>query len=96
MKKIAESPQRKCPRCAAEEGQMKNGKNRSGSQTCLCRHCKKTYTLEPKQHAYSQEIREQAIRLYYSGVSGRGVGRLMGMSRYNVYRWIQKKPNGCG
>ena len=79
-----------CPSCGAEKGQMKNGKNRSGTQTYICRFCKKIYTPSPKRHAYDEETRKQAVRMYYSGVSGRGVGKIMGMNKANVYRWIKK------
>jgi len=41
---------------------MKNGKNRSGTQTMLYRHCKKTYTLEPKMNAYSEKTRALALK----------------------------------
>jgi len=69
---------------------MKNGLNRSGTQTMLCRFCKKSYTLNPKRHAYSKETREQAVKMFYSGMSGRGVGNVLGMSKANVYNWIKK------
>jgi len=79
-----------CPRCNAETGQMKNGKNRSGTQTMMCRHCRKSYTPEPKRNAYSEEVRDMAIKVYYAGVSGRGVGKVFNMSKANVYNWIKK------
>ena len=79
-----------CRKCGAEDGQMKNGRNRSGTQTILCRYCKKVYTPEPKRHAYSEETKVLALKIYYSGVSGRGVGKVLGMSKANVYNWIKK------
>ena len=79
-----------CPRCKAEKGQMKNGKNRSGTQSYLCRQCQKGYTPAPKRVAYEESIRAQAIKTYYAGVSGRGVGKIFGMSKANVYNWIKK------
>jgi len=79
-----------CPRCKAEDGQMKNGKNRSGTQSILCRHCQKAYTPEPKRVAYDEGVRTQAIKTYYAGVSGRGVGKIYGFSKANVYNWIKK------
>lgn len=79
-----------CPRCGAEDGQMKNGKNRSGTQTILCRYCKKAYTPEPKRRIYSEEVREMAIKTYYAGASGRAVGKVFNMSKANVYNWIKK------
>ncbi len=69
---------------------MKNGKNRSGTQQILCRHCKKTYTIEPKRNAYDEETRALALKIYYAGASGRGVGKVLGMSKANVYNWIKK------
>ncbi|MDL2318122.1 hypothetical protein LJC74_03380 [Eubacteriales bacterium OttesenSCG-928-A19] len=39
---------------------------------------------------YSDEAREHAIKIYYSGVSGRGVGKIFGMGKENVVRWIKK------
>jgi len=79
-----------CPRCKAEEGQMKNGKNRSGTQSYMCRYCKKAYTPQPKRVAYDEGTRTQAIKTYYAGVSGRGVGKIYGFSKANVYNWIKK------
>ena len=90
MRKATIDEKKKCPECDRIDGQVKNGRNRSGTQSCLCKHCKKTYTLEPKKHAYSEEVRQQAIKTFYSGVSGRGVGNLMGMNKSNVYNWIKK------
>ena len=34
------------------------------------------YTIAPKIIAYSDEVKELAIKTYYSGVSGRGVGKI--------------------
>jgi transposase len=48
------------------------------------------YTLEPKKREYSEEIRQQAIKTYYAGASGRGVGKVFGFSKANVYNWIKK------
>jgi transposase-like protein len=85
-----------CPQCGASDGQMRNGCNRSGTQTYICRHCKKTYTPEAKHHEYSEETRSLAIKMYYSGVSGRGVGKVLGMNKSNVYNWIKKNDVDSG
>ena len=79
-----------CPVCGKTERQVKNGRNRSGTQTYMCMLCKKIYTPEPKKHAYDEETRKQAIRMYYSGMSGRAVGAMLGMNKANVYNWIKK------
>ena len=87
---------RKCVHCKESSGQMKNGSNRSGTQRMICRHCKKTYTIEPKRHAYDEGTKALALKIYYAGASGRGVGKVIGMSKANVYNWIKKNSNDCG
>jgi len=90
MRKLTIIEGRNCPKCGSNENQKNDGKNKSGTQRCKCKDCNITYTLEPKTKAYSEEERNRAIKTYYSGVSGRGVGKLMGMSKANVYNWLKK------
>lgn len=82
-----------CPICGAKGNIVGYGFNRSGTQRCRCNTCKKIFTDNPKRHAYSEEIKKQAIKIYYSGVSGRGVGKIFGMGKENVVRWIKKTAN---
>ena len=81
---------RRCPECGRAERQVNVGRNRTGTQRCFCQECKKYYTLNPKTREYSDEIKKQAVKIYYSGVSARGVGRILGMSKANVLTWIKK------
>ena len=85
------SEQKRCQRCGSEKGQHKYGKNRSGTAKYRCSECGRVYTPEPSKHAYSEEERTAAIKSYYEGVSGRGVGRLHKMSKSNVVRWIKER-----
>jgi len=92
MKKKEINGARRFPKCGKAEKQVKAGKNRCGTQRCYCNDCKKYYTLEAKTRAYSEEVRQEALRIYYSGVSGRGVGKILGINKSNVYNWIKKTP----
>ena len=90
MKKTTIEEGKICPNCKKQENQVKIGYNRSGTQRCRCKECGTRYTLNPKKHEYSDETRELAMKMYYSGVSGRGVGKILGMNKANVYNWIKK------
>ncbi len=90
MKKQTIDEKRRCPKCGKAENQVNAGYNRSGTQRCVCKDCNHKYTLNGKTREYPKEVREQAIKAYYSGISGRGVGKLMGMSKANVYNWLKK------
>jgi transposase-like protein len=94
MKKTKLIEGRCCPNCGDAENQANFGYNRSGTQRCRCKVCKKTYTLEPKTRAYSQEVRDSAMKTYYTGVSGRQIGMLFDMNKANVYNWIKKNGSG--
>ena len=85
---------RSCPLCGSVENQKNAGFNKSGTQRCICKICKKYYTLEPKTRAYSEETQKLAMRIYYQGVSGRGVGKILNMSKANIYNWIKKTESG--
>ena len=74
----------KCPKCGKIENQVKAGYNGSGTRRCKCKECSIYYTVDPKRHAYPEETRELAIKMYYGGVSGRGVGKILGMNKSNV------------
>ena len=80
---------KKCPRCGSGMRQN-NGKTEYGSQTAKCLNCGKFWTVNPKKQGYSQEVRDQAIKLHLAGSSGRQVGKVLGMSKANVYIWAKK------
>jgi len=84
---------RSCPKCGKVENQINKGRNKSGTQRCKCNECGANYTHNPKRHAYGEETRKMAMKIYYSGVSGRGVGKILGMSKSNVYNWIKKNDS---
>jgi transposase-like protein len=90
MKKITIDEARRCPQCGRIEGQINKGFNRSGTQRCMCKECGIAYTKDPKRKEYPEETKRLAMKIYYSGVSGRGVGKVLGMSKANVYNWLKK------
>ena len=91
MRKQIKNETRRCPLCGRAENQINGGYNRSGTQRCVCKYCHHKYTLNGKTRAYPEAVKTQAIKTYYSGVSGRGVGKLLGIGKGTVYDWIKKK-----
>ena len=77
-----------CPKCQTEEKQLKFGKNRCGSQRIQCSVYNTTYTPEPKQQGYSEEVREKAVRLYVEGNNFRRIGRLLSVNHQSVVNWV--------
>lgn len=79
--------EKQCPKCGRTDKQIWTGYNRSGTRRAQCVYCHIYYTANPKEYAYTKEEKKED----YSGASGRAVGRLLGMSKANVYRWQEKK-----
>lgn len=90
MKTAKKIEGRICPVCGSIENQILYGKSGSGVVRHKCKNCGKVYSMENKGNGYSEEVRQQAIKAFYSGISGRQVGKLFHMSKANVYNWIKK------
>jgi transposase-like protein/IS1 family transposase len=80
----------KCPRCGEEKGQHKHGMTPYGTQRIRCWSCKKQYTVNPKIRGCSEEVQHKAMQLMVDGMSGRAIGRQLGMSKANAYNWAKK------
>jgi transposase-like protein len=94
MRRAEKVEGRKCPYCGSTENQIKLGTTKAGSARHKCKICQKVYIPEKKNRGYSEETKRQAIRAFYSGLSGRKVGKLFNMSKANVYNWIKKNREG--
>lgn len=94
MRKAEKIEGRKCPYCGRTEEQIKLGRTKAGSVRHKCKVCGKVYIPEKKSRGYSEETKQQAIKAYYSGLSGRAVGKMFGMNKANVYNWIKKSGDG--
>jgi len=81
--------ERTCPYCGATERQQSKGKTKAGSRRFRCKYCNREYTPNPKRWVYTEEERNQALRLLLLGNSGRAVGKALGMSKANAYRWAK-------
>lgn len=81
-----------CPFCHDTENQVKAGKTGVGSQRWKCKPCNRRYTPEPKQ-TYSDEMRQQAVKLYADGASFRQVARHFGVDHVTVMNWVKAHVN---
>ena len=82
--------ERKCPYCGAKEHQHSIGKTKAGSRRFRCKKCNREYTPNHKKWVYAEEERREALRLLLLGNSGRAVGKALGMSKANAYRWAME------
>ena len=84
----------KCPQCGAGKGQHRHGITPYGAQRIGCWGCGKQYTIRPKERGYSEEVKLKATQLLVDGMSGRAIGRQLGMSKANAYAWAKKNREG--
>jgi len=77
----------KCEKCGSESKQQLYGKDMSGKQRYRCCECRKVYIIDVQ---YTPEFKQQAMRLYFEGNSGRAVGRIMGISKNTIWLWLKE------
>ena len=82
-----------CRKCGSQNI-ISNGHNRSGSQQYVCKDCRASGVLTPKQR-YSPERREEILRAYQERPSMRGIRRIFGVSRNTLAAWIKKNSRPC-
>jgi len=82
-----------CPKCQADERQVKDGFTAAGSQRYRCRVCGCRYTPRPKEHGYDEEVRLQALTLHLEGLTLREIGRILDVNHQSVANWIEAYAN---
>ena len=80
----------KCNACNEETNQIKAEKTKAGTQKYKCKICGKYYIQESKKKGHSEETKNQAIKLYLEGNSGRAVGRIPGRGKNMCLYLIRK------
>jgi transposase-like protein len=78
----------KCPKCAANEKQVKDGHHRSGSQRYRCQKCGHKYTPQPLAQGYSEEVRTRALQLHVDGLSYHQIARHLQVVHQTVANWV--------
>ena len=83
-----------CNKCGAVASQIKQGFTSAGSQRVLCKLCMSKYT--PIKKCYDDNTKLNGVKLYLSGMSARGVGKIIGVKGDTVMEWVknfQSKSN---
>ncbi len=76
-----------CPNCGSN-WIINYGKDRE-KQTVLCRNCERRHTPSAKRRFHSDQIRRLAARMYWNGVSGAAIARILEVNVRTVYSWIK-------
>ena len=77
-----------CPKCHAQQRQIKDGHTPAYSQRYRCKLCGCRYTPQAKYRGYDEEVREQALMLHLEGISLREIGRILDVHHQSVANWI--------
>ena len=78
-----------CKKCGSNNVVM-NGKRSNGRQKYHCKNCGCYRTFGP-DYFYSDEKKEEILRVYKERSSLRGLTRIFGVSKTTVISWLKKK-----
>jgi len=70
----------KCRHCASEK-LVRDGHTSNGKQRFWCKGCQRSSRENPQPNGYTEEEREQILRVYEERSSLRGLERTFGVSR---------------
>ena len=76
-----------CPKCGSNCKQHLYGRDVNGKQRYRCYDCRKVYILDKQ---YTPEFKLQAMKVYFEGVSGRGVSRIMKIGQTTIWYWMEE------
>ena len=78
-----------CPECGSHHIR-KNGIKR-GKQNHICCNCRRQFIqdYEPSK-TYSNEIKEECIRMYLNGMGLRGIERVKGVHHTTIIAWVKQ------
>ncbi|BAZ33876.1 IS1 transposase (plasmid) [Cylindrospermum sp. NIES-4074] len=78
-----------CPSCDSSHNR-KNGKKR-GKQNYICVGCGRQFIdkYEPSR-TYSNEIKEECLKMYLNGMGFRGIERVKGVHHTTIISWVKQ------
>ena len=76
-----------CPKCKGDS-YRKDGFLK-GRQSYFCKVCERRYTVTHRAGTGTDEIKQEALKLYLEGMGLRAIGRILGFSNVTILRWIR-------
>jgi transposase-like protein len=78
-----------CPDCQSTHIR-KNGKRR-GKQNYICVRCRRQFIDRyTEAQGYSDDIKQQCLRMYVNGMGFRGIERVTGVHHTTVISWVKQ------
>jgi transposase-like protein len=78
-----------CPYCRQPSIVIRYGLNRTGTQRYRCETCQRVFTPDPRPHGYAVSTRQEALRLYLTGMSLRKIAKHLHVHHQSVANWVQ-------
>ena len=76
-----------CPDCGSDQI-CKDGR-RQGRQNYVCKHCHRRFLESCHRRGYSDEVKQQCLKMYLNGLGIRAIGRVMDISHVTILNWIK-------
>lgn len=67
---------------------IRYGYNRTGTQRYQCTHCERIFTPQPKAAGLPAATRQEAVKLYLTGMSLRKIAKHLQVHHQSVANWV--------
>lgn len=78
-----------CPRCQQATVVIRAGLNHTRSQRYRCLTCQRYFTVQRREHGYSDYTKRRAVQLAHEGKSSRAIARELGVNYRSVINWTK-------
>lgn len=76
-----------CPECGSPET-SKNGHQR-GKQNYICKRCSRQFVESYSPRGYSDDVKQQCLKMYLNGMGFRGIERVTGVNHNTIINWVR-------
>lgn len=90
-----------CPKCSST--QIRKNGHRQGKQNYFCRDCGRQFIEFSSSKGYTDETKEQCLKMYVDGMGFREIQRVSGVHHTTVIQWVRQTatplvdvPEECG
>jgi transposase-like protein len=77
-----------CPTCQSSQIR-KNGHHR-GKQRYQCKNCARQFLESYSTKGYSDEVKQQCLKMYVNGMGFRGIERVSGVHHTTLIHWVRQ------
>lgn len=77
-----------CPRCGSTH--IRRNGTQTGKQNYICVNCRRQFIQQYDPKGYSEQIKQQCLKMYTNGMGFRAIERVLGVHHTTIIYWVKQ------